>query len=125
MKHIQTFENFVDEGSVNERAHANITATKWTKYQRKEYKPERVASWEIGYKGLLGKKVLVDAYYYQSTFTNFDVSQVVLRPNANGTNNVYSFPTNADSDVKTEGWALGIDYSLPKEFSRSNLKILR
>lgn len=91
--------------------------SKWTKYQRKEYKPERVSSWEIGYKGLLAKKLLIDAYYYQSTFTNFDVSQVVLRPNTDGTNTVYSFPTNADGDVKTEGWAVGLDYTLPKGFT--------
>ncbi len=91
--------------------------TKWVKYQRKEYKPESVATWEIGYKGLLGKKVFIDAYYYKSVFSNFDVSQVVLKPNADGTNTVYSFAVNADQDVKTEGWALGLDFPLGKGFN--------
>jgi iron complex outermembrane recepter protein len=90
--------------------------TKWVKYQRQEYKPERVASWEIGYKGLLGKKIFVDAYYYTSTFTNFDISQVVVKPNATGTVDVYSFAANATNDVKTEGWAVGIDYPLTKGY---------
>ena len=90
--------------------------TKWVKYQRQEYKPERVGSWEIGYKGLLGKKIFVDAYYYTSTFTNFDISQVVVKPNANNTVSVYSFAANATNDVKTEGWAVGVDYPLSKGY---------
>lgn len=90
--------------------------TKWQKYARKEYKPERVATWEIGYKGQIGKKLFVDAYYYRSTFTNFDVTQIVVKPNADGTRAVYSFPTNADQDIVTEGWALGGDYSIGQGF---------
>lgn len=90
--------------------------TKWQKYVRKDYKPERVATWEIGYKGQLGKKLFVDAYYYRSTFTNFDVTQIVVKPNADGTRAVYSFPTNADQDIVTEGWALGGDYSIGQGF---------
>jgi iron complex outermembrane receptor protein len=90
--------------------------TKWQKYVRKDYKPERVATWEIGYKGQIGKKLFVDAYYYRSTFTNFDVTQIVVKPNTDGTRAVYSFPTNADQDIVTEGWALGGDYSIGQGF---------
>ena len=90
--------------------------TKWQKYVRKDYKPERVATWELGYKGQIGKKLFVDAYYYRSTFTNFDVTQIVVKPNADGTRAVYSFPTNADQDIVTEGWALGGDYSIGQGF---------
>ncbi|MDR6564756.1 MULTISPECIES: TonB-dependent receptor domain-containing protein [unclassified Arcicella] len=93
--------------------------TKWQVYNRKEYKPERVASWEIGYKGLVAQKLFVDAYYYTSTFTNFSISQVVVKPDPAIAGRVqpYSLPTNADNDVKTEGWAIGLDYALPGGFN--------
>lgn len=91
--------------------------SKWVRYQRKEYKPESVAAWEIGYKGLLSKKLLIDAYYYSNTFSNFDVTEAVARFNTDGTRTVFSFPTNSENKVKTEGWALGLDYSLGKGYN--------
>jgi iron complex outermembrane recepter protein len=91
--------------------------SKWVRYVRKEYKPESVAAWEVGYKGLLAKKLMIDAYYYSNTFSNFDVTEAVLRPNSDGTNSIYSFPTNAEKSVKTEGWALGFDYSIGQGYT--------
>jgi iron complex outermembrane recepter protein len=91
--------------------------SKWVRYVRREYKPESVAAWEIGYKGLLTKKLMIDAYYYSNTFSNFDVSEAVLRPNPDGTNAIFSFPTNAEKAVKTEGWALGFDYSIGEGYT--------
>lgn len=85
-----------------------------------EYKPEKVGTWEIGYKGLLGKKLFVDAYYYASTYTDFINGQVVTTASkaADVTAlNVYSISTNTTVDVKTAGWGLGFDYSLPGGFA--------
>lgn len=85
-----------------------------------EYKPEKVGTWEIGYKGLLGKKLFVDAYYYASTYTDFINGQVVTTATkATDVNalNVYSISTNTTVDVKTAGWGLGFDYSLPGGFA--------
>jgi outer membrane receptor protein involved in Fe transport len=42
-----------------------------------QLKPETVASYEIGYKGIIGKKLLVDAYYYCSNYKDFIVSVAV------------------------------------------------
>jgi iron complex outermembrane recepter protein len=85
-----------------------------------EYKPEKVGTWEIGYKGLLGKKLFVDAYYYASTYTDFINGKVVTTASkAADINalNVYSISTNNPTDVKTAGWGLGFDYSLPGGFA--------
>jgi len=48
----------------------------------KEYKTEKVSTWEVGYKGLLlDGRLLVDAFYYNSTYQDFgaeiDVTQAV------------------------------------------------
>jgi iron complex outermembrane recepter protein len=85
-----------------------------------EYKPEKVGTWEVGYKGLLGKKLFVDAYYYRSIYTDFINGQVVTTASkAADINalNVYSISTNNPTDVKTAGWGLGFDYSLPGGFN--------
>ena len=85
-----------------------------------EYKPEKVGTWEIGYKGLLGKKLFVDAYYYSSTYTDFINGQVVTTASrAADINalNVFSISSNTTADVKTAGWGLGFDYSLPGGFN--------
>jgi iron complex outermembrane recepter protein len=85
-----------------------------------EYKPEKVGTWEVGYKGVLGTKLFIDAYYYLSTYTDFINGIVVTKSNTvagqNGLN-TFSVSTNTVGDVKTAGWGLGFDYSLPGGFN--------
>lgn len=49
----------------------------------KEFKTEKVGTWEVGYKGLLlDGRLLIDAFYYNSTYQDFgaevDVTQAVV-----------------------------------------------
>ena len=85
-----------------------------------EFKPEKVGTWEVGYKGLLGSKLFVDAYYYSSIYTDFINGVVVTTSKTEaGRNglNTYSISANNAVDVKTAGWGLGFDYSLPGGFA--------
>lgn len=100
------------------------------KYQAKALRPERVKSVEIGYKGLVGKKLLVDASYYHSTYQNFIGGVVVLVPTAaagpglpiesglasGSTRAAYSRPANSDKDIVVTGFSIALNYSLPKNF---------
>jgi outer membrane receptor protein involved in Fe transport len=45
----------------------------------KQLKPETVASYEIGYKGVIAKKLMVDAYFYYSQYRDFIVSEAVVQ----------------------------------------------
>jgi outer membrane receptor protein involved in Fe transport len=100
-----------------------------------KFKAETVNSFEVGYKELvLNKKLLVDAYGYyginndfiartvvaQSVNGNIDVFQDTATVKANLADptkvTVYSVPTNVDSKVKTYGFGLGLDYTLPHNF---------
>jgi iron complex outermembrane receptor protein len=101
------------------------------KYQYKELQPERIVSYEIGYKGLLSKKLLVDAYYYFSKYSNFIGGTTIVVPTAAAgpglpiesgvasasTRAGYSRPSNTDADIRVIGWAAQVDYSLPKGFT--------
>ena len=82
-----------------------------------DFKAERVRTFEIGYKGLVNNKLLVDVYYYNSSYQNF-IGSVTLIQNAGQTSQqVYSMPNNYDKDIKTQGFGIGLDYSLPKNFT--------
>ena len=114
---------------VNQLAPAFALA-KLPKYQATELKPERIQSIEIGYKGLIAKKLFVDAYYYTSTYTNFIGGVVIVVPTAPaaaglpiesgiGAGNLkgYSRPANAAGKIKVNGFAVSLNYSLPKGFN--------
>ncbi len=102
-------------------------------YQPKEFKPERVASYEIGYRSVFNKRLFVDAYYYYSVYTNFIGGAILLQPiaplaqglsNATGvldarTRRAYSISANSSERITSSGWAIGLNYALPKGYGLS------
>ena len=96
----------------------SVLAGKPVAYTAKPWKPEQVRTMEVGYKGLLGERLLADVYAYRSNFTNFSAGQVVVQlpsqhqdPTVLG-NKVFSFPSNSESEVITQGWGVSLDYQL-------------
>ncbi|MDF2157998.1 carboxypeptidase-like regulatory domain-containing protein [Algoriphagus sp. CAU 1675] len=106
-------------------------------FELSEFKPERVKSFEVGYKGLFGNRLLIDSYAYFNRFENFIGGQVLIQdgnpttgsqgPNAitglnligvgPGGRTIFSIPVNRTEIIKSWGWALGMDYKLPKGYS--------
>jgi iron complex outermembrane receptor protein len=81
-----------------------------------DFKPERVKTFEIGYKGLINNKLLIDAYYYNSTYKDFIGSVALIQNAGQATQQVYSMTNNYSNDIKTQGFGIGLDYSLPRNF---------
>lgn len=88
-----------------------------------QFKPESMRSIEFGYKGLIGKKLLIDAYYYQGTYSDFIGGVVVVQPTGGNIANLlganrtaYNISTNLKQDVETKGWGLGLEYQMPNNF---------
>ncbi|MGN8225977.1 TonB-dependent receptor [Gracilimonas sp. BCB1] len=105
-----------------------------------EFKTEKVETYEVGYKSLLFDKLMIDAYYYYSSYTDFiaEIQFVQGVPNGPGEDpgtfdadsddgkdaiinggvvtQEYGFDVNADGTVNSHGWGLNVDYSLPKGF---------
>lgn len=89
-------------------------------------KPETVNSYEIGYKGILGGRLMIDAYAYYSVYKNFLATIGVGQSNIPGspvgllssltTTNV-SYKQNAAENVNAIGWGVSIDYQLPRGFT--------
>jgi len=74
-------------------------------------RPESVQAYEIGYKGLLGPKLLIDAYAYYNEYKDFITSvNVYQAPNYTK----FGVPVNAEGKVTSYGAALGLDYLIGK-----------
>ncbi|WP_345268325.1 carboxypeptidase-like regulatory domain-containing protein [Nibrella viscosa] len=102
---------------------------KLPKYQPQTLQPERIQSIEFGYKGLIAKKLFVDAYYYTSTYKNFIGGTIIIVPTAaaapglpiesgigSGNFKAYSRPANTAEIIKVNGFAISANYSLDRGF---------
>ena len=96
-------------------------------------KPEQIQSFEIGYKGILGNRLMVDAAYYHNIYDDF-IAQFRVRRAAGPVNldnpadpvapsllsgdasNTFQLYTNIDETVRSHGAVLGLDFSLPNNF---------
>jgi len=86
-------------------------------------KPEQLSAFEIGYKGLISNKLLVDLNGYYTKYEDFIGGQIVVskvgtshqgKPVPAGS--LYSPYTNSDESVKSWGIGLGLSYNLPTYF---------
>lgn len=97
----------------------------------KSINPERTNSYELGYRGLLTSKLLVDAYGYYSIYKDF-IGRVAVGRGTSGvpqkapvdlaspftTNNI-SFVVNSTTDVTGIGWGMSADYQAGKGYEIS------
>lgn len=105
-------------------------------------KPEKVRSAEIGYKGLLGDKWLIDVAYYYNQYEDFiaqqslrkavapvDQGATIVTPQniaaaqsllsavtTPGKENTFSIYTNVHKQISAQGFVAGVEYRLPKNF---------
>ena len=90
-----------------------------------EYTPETLKSFELGYKGLIQKKMLIDVYGYYGKYDNFLGRVVVLQslqPSdplaifSASTSRAISVAVNSPGDVATYGFGASVDYQMPNNF---------
>lgn len=91
-------------------------------------RPETTQSFELGYKGLLTKKLLVDVYGYYSKYKDFIARAAVGRGKSGDPNRAamdlasafttdnYSFVVNSPNPVKAIGFGIGVDYNIYRNF---------
>jgi len=88
-------------------------------FQYKEFKPEYVNSFEVGYRGVLAKKVLVDAYAFYAIYSDFISTAILVQNPGTSNQRTFGMPVNAEGNVKTFGWGASIDWKVYKNFSFS------
>lgn len=86
-------------------------------------KPEKVQTFEIGYRGTLWEKVYVDASYYFSFYQDFIGYNLGVTFDYNSSvglaNNIqaYRIAANATNQVTTQGFTLGANYYFHKKYA--------
>lgn len=86
--------------------------------------PEKLKSFEVGYKGVFSNKLLVDLNAYYTTYQNFIGGQIVAvkaptqhQGNTVPAGSLYSLYNNSFENVTSSGVGLGLTYSLPRNFT--------
>ncbi len=94
-------------------------------------KPESVESFEVGYRGVINQKLLIDAYIYTSKYKDFIARKAVARGDTTDPNYSvvllsspfssvnYSFVTNSPTPVKAYGWGASLEYQMDKGYRLS------
>ncbi len=86
-----------------------------------EYKPESVNSFELGYKGLFGKRILVDVYGYYAKYKDFigrvSVGQFNTAGNPASGVKGFSVSVNSANTVNTYGEGFSIDYMMQRNYA--------
>jgi outer membrane receptor protein involved in Fe transport len=98
-------------------------------------KPEQQKAFELGYKGLIADKLLVDVNYYHSSYTNFILNTVVIQPQntiigadgkvttaaasdiPGGKVHAFQLYTNAPDKVSAQGASAGLTYLFDKGYA--------
>jgi outer membrane receptor protein involved in Fe transport len=116
--------NTYDSASVLSAARQMQVATQ--KYQYQEFKPETVSSFELGYKGIIGKSLFIDVYGFYAQYTNFIGLTVLFKdpyryvsvgiPLYVTPTNTFGIYTNSANKVNTVGAGISLQYTLPKGF---------
>lgn len=106
------------------RAGGIADSSRLVRARYKEVKPETVKSYEIGYKGVIGKKLLVDAYAYYSRYEDFLVGVALVQSRTGANSDLYSpftssnlsYTQNSENVVKSIGWGVGFEYQWTKKY---------
>lgn len=126
---VYSAESFVDfANAASTAASTSDTIAALSKLRLKtfgEYKPESVTSYEAGYKGLIGGKLLIDLYGYYTEYQNFiGRTNVVQSKTGNKIDllndnyrDVFSVSVNSTEKVNTQGYGISLEYLLPNNFS--------
>lgn len=86
------------------------------KYEFREFKPEVVNSFEVGYRGVIAKNLLFDAYAFYAIYNNFISTAVLIQAPGTPNQRQFGMPVNATDDVRTLGWGASIDWKMPRNF---------
>jgi iron complex outermembrane recepter protein len=91
--------------------------------------PEQLKAFEIGYKGIIANKLLVDLNGYYNMYSDFlgtdlvvaksAVTQQGVTANPGATGTIFSLYSNSPEDITSYGVGLGLTYNLPRNFTLS------
>jgi iron complex outermembrane recepter protein len=120
VKNLATVESLVDLYS-----QPRLDTTRVVRFNIDPIRPEKVKSFEIGYRTTLWDKTFVDASYYYSYYTDFigyqlgvDITFTKFSLPTEGTQ-AYRYAANSTKTVTTQGFSIGVSHYFAKYFQLS------
>ncbi|MBL0232752.1 MAG: TonB-dependent receptor plug domain-containing protein [Chitinophagaceae bacterium] len=106
------------------RSGALSDSSRLVKAVYKDVTPEKVYSYEIGYKAVIADRLLIDAYYYYSKYQDFLVNAAVAQSKTGYNYELYSafsstnisYVQNSAAEVRADGWGFSLDYRFLSNF---------
>jgi outer membrane receptor protein involved in Fe transport len=121
-----SYNEFVAAGGTLDPTTGTVTsgnAATLTEVYVEYVKPEQLQAYELGYKGLISTKMLIDLNGYYTNYKNFIGSQIVAskkgtshQGTAIAAGSLFSPYTNSTENVTSWGIGLGLSYSLPGNY---------
>ena len=96
-------------------------------YDPNKFTTEKIKTWELGYKTLIGNKLFVDAFYFQSQYSDFIAAQNHYQPNTvgsiadlkSGAFRSLQVNFNNSNQIFVNGYGIGLEYAIGKGYTIS------
>jgi outer membrane receptor protein involved in Fe transport len=140
LESVTDFENFLDsvetEGVWYDSVYDDASG-KLKTFSAKKIRPEQVRTVEVGYRGVVFKKLYIDANFYYNWYTDFigeirvvqpedadvndqsGVDQLLSYSPTNESYTRYQIPVNAEQQVRSMGASVGLAYYINDKYSAS------
>lgn len=96
-------------------------------YDPNRFTTEKITTWEVGYKSLIANKLFLDAFLFNSTYTDFIAAQNMRQPlngqiadlRTPGTFRTLQVNFNNFNQIFVNGWGAGLEYAFGRGFNVS------
>lgn len=138
LESVTDFENYLDSVQTQGQWYDSVyddAARKLKTFSAKKIRPEQVKTIEVGYRGVVFKKLYIDATWYYNWYTDFigeirvvqpenasvydqsGVDQLLSYSPTNESYTRYQIPVNATQQVRATGATIGLAYYLNEKYS--------
>jgi outer membrane receptor protein involved in Fe transport len=140
LESVTNFESFLDSVQTQGVWYDSVyddAAGKLKRFSANKLRPEQVRTIEVGYRGVVFKKLYIDANFYYNWYTDFigeirvvqpenasvddqsGVDQLLSYSASNESYTRYQIPVNAEQQVRSMGATIGLAYYLNDKYSMS------
>ena len=120
---INGYDSLVTVESLRTYTYSNFEEDSLEYFSVDPISPEKVKCLDIGYRGVVSRKVYIDAGYYFNWYSNFigfvTGADIFIDPFLGDPYilDVYRIATNSSEKITTQGFSLGVNYYLDNQFT--------
>ena len=120
---INGYDSLVTVESLRTYTYSNFEEDSLEYFSVNPISPEKVKCLDIGYRGVVNRKIYIDAGYYFNWYSNFigfvTGADIFIDPFLGDPYilDVYRIATNSSEKITTQGFSLGVNYYLDNQFT--------